>query len=135
MALTDGLRGSLSHADGRWQGFEGDDLVATIDLGKVKKIKRISAGFLQRSASWVFLPRSVEIAVSSDGQNFEIVKTLTHDVPPLSADPVIKDLGTETGGRNARFIRVHAQNIGVCPEGHPGVGQKAWLFADEIIVE
>ena len=33
-----------------------------------------------------------------------------------------------------RFIRVEAINIGVCPEWHPGKGQKAWIFADEILV-
>jgi hypothetical protein len=29
---------------------------------------------------------------------------------------------------------VEAIDIGVCPEWHPGKGQKAWIFADEILV-
>jgi len=28
-----------------------------------------------------------------------------------------------------------AKNRGVCPAWHPGAGQKAWLFVDEIAVE
>jgi len=135
LALTDGLRGSISPGDGRWQGFEGDDLVATIDLKKAKKISRVNVAFLQRAASWIFLPSSVEIAVSSDGQSFEPVQTLTHDVPALSPEPVVKEFSVETKGRKARYVRVHARNIGVCPDGHPGAGDKAWVMADEIVVE
>jgi hexosaminidase len=135
MPLTDGLRASATAGDRRWQGFQGDDLVATIDLKKAQKISRLSAGFFQRAASWVFLPRSVEFAISIDGKNFETVQTLTHDVPPLSREAVVREFAVETKGRKARFVRVHALNIGVCPEGHPGAGDKAWLFADEIVVE
>ncbi|OGD22654.1 MAG: hypothetical protein A2W03_16260 [Candidatus Aminicenantes bacterium RBG_16_63_16] len=135
LALTDGLRGSISPGDGRWQGFEGDDLAATIDLKKARKISRVSVGFLQRAASWIFLPRSVEVAVSNDGQSFEAVQTLTHDVPALSPDPVVKEFSVETQGRKARYVRVSARNIGVCPDGHPGAGEKAWVMADEIVIE
>lgn len=33
-----------------------------------------------------------------------------------------------------RFIRVKSKNIGICPPWHRGAGGKAWIFADEIIV-
>ncbi len=135
LALTDGLRGSNAPGDGRWQGFEGDDLAATIDLKKAKKVSRVSVAFLQRAASWTFLPSSVEIAVSTDGQSFEPVRTLTHDIPALSRDPMIKEFSVETNGGPVRYVRVRAKNIGVCPAGHPGAGDKAWIMADEIVVE
>jgi hypothetical protein len=35
----------------------------------------------------------------------------------------------------ARYVRVRAKNVGVCPAWHPGAGGKAWIFVDEIIVE
>jgi hypothetical protein len=36
---------------------------------------------------------------------------------------------------NATHIRVVAKNIGTCPDWHQGAGGKAWIFADEIIIE
>jgi hexosaminidase len=135
LALTDGLRGSPAVGDPRWLGFQGDDLVATIKLKKAQKISWVSAGFLQRAESRIFLPSSVEIAVSADGKDFETVQTLTHDVPPLSPGAMVKEFSTRVSGHRARFVRLRARNIGVCPEGHRAVGEKAWLFADEIVVE
>jgi hypothetical protein len=34
-----------------------------------------------------------------------------------------------------RYIRIVAKNRGVCPKWHPGKGDRAWLFADEVVVE
>lgn len=135
LALTDGLRGSIAPGDGRWQGFEGEDLVATIDLKKPTQVKRVSAAFLQRAASWIFLPSAVEISVSADGQSFEPAQTLTHDVPALNPDPLVKEFSAEAKGGAVRFVRVRARNIGLVPQGHPGAGDKAWVLADEIIVD
>jgi hexosaminidase len=135
LGLTDGIRGSKSYGDGRWQGFEQDDLVASIDLGKRQKITKIAAGFLQDSGAWIFLAANVEFAASINGRDFKVVATLSNDVSPLSTETIKKDFSAMLNGVRARFVRVHAKNIGACPEGHPGAGGKAWLFVDEIIVE
>lgn len=133
--LTNGLRGSKFMRDGLWQGFEGDDLIAKIDLGKPQNVHKITAGFLQNIGSWIFLPLSVEFSVSADGKDFQTLEMLQNDVSPKAAEIVKKDFTAEFPETKARFIRVHAKNRGVCPDWHSGAGGKAWLFADEIIVE
>ncbi len=133
--LTNGLRGSKSMRDGRWQGFEGVDLIAEIDLGKLQPIQKITAGFLQNISSWIFLPLTVEFSVSADGKHFQTLATLKNDVSPKAAEIVKKDFTAGFPETVVRFIRVHAKNRGVCPPWHAGAGRKAWLFADEIIVE
>jgi len=135
MALTDGLLGSRSQTDGRWQGFEGADLEAVIDLGAAKTVRRIAMRSLQNINSWIFLPPAVEYAVSSDGQAFEIVATIGNDVSPYLADVVIKEFEAVFEPRQARFIRVRAKSVSVVPDWHYGAAGKAWLFADEIVVE
>ncbi len=45
--VIDGRRGSPDFQDKEWLGFNGDDVVATLDLGEVKGIHRITIGFLQ----------------------------------------------------------------------------------------
>jgi hypothetical protein len=36
---------------------------------------------------------------------------------------------------DVKYIRVNAGNAGVCPPGHSGEGQPAWLFVDEILIQ
>ena len=134
--LVDGLRGSLDHTDGAWQGFEGVDLEATIDLGKVVPVRRVTAGFLENWSAWIFLPREVEFSVSRDGTSYDAVKRIQTDQKLSTPIPHAEDLSVAIPGTTpVRFIRVTARNIGVCPSWHPGAGGKAWIFSDEIIVE
>jgi len=135
IGLTDGLRGTSSHTDGRWQGFEGDDLIAEIDLGAAKRISRISAGFLQNANSWIFFPVSVDFAVSDDGRDYRTVATVVNDIPLQTAGAMLKEFSASVPDLNTRYIRLVAKNVGLCPDWHQGKGGKAWIFADEIIVE
>jgi hexosaminidase len=135
LALTDGLRGSNNRGDGRWQGFEGVDLTATIDLGREKSIDQISAGFLQDPNDWVFLPSSVEFFTSENGRDFRSLAVLTNNVSPLAPGIQRKDFAVKLTKVKSRWVRVRAKNIGTVPPGHAEPGGKAWLFADEIIVD
>jgi arylsulfatase len=133
-SLTDGKLGSRDHHDGRWLGFEADDLEAVIDLGKARKVSRIGLDCLRAQISWIFLPQSVEFAVSEDGNDWETV----HQAPVvLEPDPRTATLRieAEVHAGPVRYLRVRARNLGQCPEWHPGAGGKAWLFVDEIVVD
>jgi hexosaminidase len=134
-ALTDGLLGSPDINDGRWQGFEGQDLDAVIDLGGSRPVRRIAVRCLQNINSWVFLPTAVELAVSRDGQTYETMAEIANNVPPQLADVLIKEFEAAFEARPARFIRVRARSLGTVPDWHFGQGGQAWLFADEIVVE
>jgi alpha-glucosidase len=136
-ALTDGERAELNYAAGGWQGFEGCDLKAVIDLGKPKSIRRISAGFLGSPNDWIFLPLTVECSISEDGQTYRLLGSWQN---PRSwrdhADLIeIVNVPFDGSGSRARYIRIVAKSQKQCPEGHTGKGGKAWLFCDEIVVE
>ncbi|MBZ0198529.1 MAG: family 20 glycosylhydrolase [Ignavibacteriaceae bacterium] len=133
--LTNGIVGSENYGDGCWSGFYGVDLDAVIDLGENKSVKKLSAGFLQKISSWIFLPSKVEYYISSDGTNYTLVGEVVNDASDDKPDNFRKDFTFEIKSVETRYIKVVARSIGVCPEGHAGAGKKAWLFADEIVVE
>jgi hypothetical protein len=131
-ALIDGKWGSTKYGDGRWQGFNGYDLDAIIDLGQEIPIRSIRAGFLKDVKSWIFLPLEVVFFLSKDKETFQEVKTFTLPVPAEEGKTSLQDFYFEADLQVARYVRVKAKNVGLCPDWHPGSGGKAWLFADEI---
>ncbi len=133
--LTDGILGSENYGDGCWVGFYGNNLEAVIDLGETKLINKISTGFLQKISSWIFLPSKVEYYISTDGNNFTLAGEVIDDGSGDKKDTMRKTFTVEINPDESQYIKVIARSIGVCPEGHAGAGKKAWLFADEIIVE
>jgi predicted alpha-1,2-mannosidase len=135
-ALIDGARGGPDFRTGAWQGYQGQDFEAVIDLGEVKSVTRLGAGFLQDVGSWIWLPTRVEFELSLDGVNFSKAAAVSaRDVSDRDTRVSVRDLSSAFPRRDARFIRVRAFNYGAVPPWHPGAGGKAWIFVDEITVE
>ncbi|MEI6456267.1 MAG: FN3 associated domain-containing protein [bacterium] len=134
-ALINFIRGGENFSTGNWQGYEGGDIDALIDLGQIQEIRKIFMGSLQDQGSWIFFPVQVEFYLSADGKEFKKAGVVANDVPDSADGTMTKEFTLNTGNSKARFIRVVAKNRGTCPVWHPGAGQKAWVFADEIVVE
>ena len=133
--LVDGIRGTTDFHDGAWQGFEGTDLDAKIDLGKARPVARVKAGFIDDQASWIFLPLFMEVAISDDGSDFrtqQIVECTDRSQGHIART---KEFSAVLSGVSARYVRVRAKSMGKCPAWHAGAGGKAWLFVDEIMIE
>ena len=135
LAMIDGIRGTTNWSGGGWQGYQGQDLQATIDLGKVQKVSRLRAGFLQDVGAWIMMPRQVDFDVSTDGRVFRPAVSIPVDVPEKDYSVIIKDFVGSLAGVEARYVRIRARTYGKLPSWHAGSGGDAWIFVDEIIVE
>ena len=133
-ALVDGLRGGSDFRSGEWQGYQGQDVVMMIDLGKVVKLKRVGLSALQDQKSWIWLPSEVIISTSVNQRQWSST-TVTHDVDPKAEGGILRELWTGLLGRKARYIAITAKNAGPCPEWHPGKGGATWIFVDEVLIE
>ncbi len=133
--LIDGIRGSNDFHDGLWQGFNGVDFEGVIDLGSEKAISEVSPRFLQDMKAWIFMPASVEIALSNDGVNYFRKKIIENNIPQNDSLVVLKDFQASFNNDKARYIKVIGRGIKKCPPWHTGAGQDAWLFIDEIEVK
>jgi putative alpha-1,2-mannosidase len=133
-SLINGIRGKANWRLGNWQGYQGADLIAVVDLGQVKPVKQVTIGALQDTRSWIVFPKYVEYWVSDDGRNYKLAATVNTKVD-------VKDLKVQTQdfvatlNANARFIKLVARQYGPLPEWHESKGEQSYIFADEIIVE
>jgi hypothetical protein len=133
-ALVDGLRGGNDYRTGEWQGFQGQHLLATVDLGRVERVRRLGLGVLQDQRSWIWYPAVVEFAVSMNGRQWSSV-VATHDVSREEEGALTKVLWTGEVAKRARYVKIIARSAGPCPEWHPGAGHPSWIFADEFLLE
>lgn len=134
--LTDGVLGSDNHADGFWTGWQGEDLQATVDLGKTTSVQSVSMRFLQQSGSWILLPRAVRYYASRDGRRWQLLQTTSFDVDPQDEQRSVHDARyAAPRPMQTRYLRVEIDKFGNLPPGHTGAGRPAFFFVDEIVVE
>ncbi|MEJ5303920.1 MAG: glycoside hydrolase family 92 protein [Bacteroidales bacterium] len=133
-ALIDGLRGPENWRLGGWQGYQGNDFEAVVDLGNIMPISYVGAGFIHDIGAWIWAPKKVEFEVSEDARNWKPV--LSIDSPVSIDDYTARKL--DLGGKinlKARYVKVKAMNLGKIPQWHLGAGGDAYIFIDEIIIK
>jgi len=136
IALINKLRGGSDFKTGNWQGYEGVNVEATIDLGKVIEINSIAMEFLQDENSWIFMPEYVKFEISENGTDFVELNKIENNINPESAGSIIKDFEIKLDKKTkVRFVKVFAKNRALCPEWHKGAGNKSWIFTDEVWVK
>ena len=141
-ALTDGLYGGTTYVES-WVGWCGRNADLVIDLGRDCDVTTISADFLHQLGAWILLPKRVEYQTATDVQDCGDLDRLPwqpfghHDFAE-DRDGQVKFVAAEVsrqdGSVRARYIRLHAESLGLCPDWHYGVGYPAWFFLDEINV-
>lgn len=127
--LLNGFEGNHRFNNGQWLGFNGDDLDALIDLDSIKPVSKVGINILNYHWQRMWAPKKLTIEVSEDGKEFkEVFSGGNFDINGINR------IRVEFPLTKARYIRVLAKNIGRIPVGEYGEGEKAWLMADEIIV-
>jgi predicted alpha-1,2-mannosidase len=133
--LIDGLRGDENWRKGGWQGFQGQDFEAIIDLGKETTISFLGADFLQDTRSWILMPVKIDFEASNDYVTFENISSIGNALPDTVMETRIISFGGNVKPVTARYIKVKAKNYGKLPVWHPGAGSDAFIFIDEIYIK
>ena len=132
--LIDGLRGNDSFKTGRWQGYRIPSLTVDVDMGAVRDITAVAMGFLQDTGSWIFMPRAIEVEASVDGQLYTRLGAAANAMPERQP-AAVADLEVRPAQPvRGRYLRMRVSGHGALPPWHPGAGEMAWIFADEIII-
>lgn len=131
--LTDELYGGTSFVES-WIGWEGKNGSFILDLGKEVDIRVIESDFLHQLGQWVFLPKKVSYAISSDNQSYQAFGT-TDIAEDQSVEVKFFQARSEKQQPvKGRYVKVEIEGVNTCPSWHCGVGHQAWFFMDEIRV-
>lgn len=133
--IIDGIRGYIDWRKGGWQGYQGQDFTAIVDLKSLKNVSAVSLGCLQDTRSWILMPTLVKIEVSEDGKHFKPAGSIENTIADSVLENIIHDYKVSFPAVTARYIKVIAKNYGILPKWHQGAGGEAFIFTDEINVE
>ncbi|UKJ08049.1 GH92 family glycosyl hydrolase [Solitalea lacus] len=134
--LLDGTLGSYDFRDGKWFATDNGQLSLTIELEKPIAIKKLNIRFMENTGSWIFIPKSIRFKVSADGSNYVDLGTIKNEMPLTHPEIVIKEFSKENNAKEkVKFIKIEVENAGKLPGWHPGAGNIAWMFMDELTIE
>ncbi|HTS44228.1 MAG TPA: family 20 glycosylhydrolase [Puia sp.] len=130
--LVNGVVTERAGNSAEWLGWRGEDMEALIDLGDQENISKVNIHTMDQKRGRFYAPASVEIFVSSNGNDFSSVGKTS------SFDPDHDNLGNmsiQFSNIATRYIKIVAKNAGTIPEGQPGAGGPSRMLIDEIQVD
>ncbi len=134
-ALIDGFCSTMDREYG-WQGWQGEDMVATIDLGEVRRVDTLEMSFLQDQQNGIFLPASIRLESAGADGLFSLYHEQADTTAARKAEPARSTLSffpQFSMSLSARYLRITAKNLGPFPNWYGSKGD-CWLFCDEIVV-
>ncbi|HHV86168.1 MAG TPA: family 20 glycosylhydrolase [Petrimonas sp.] len=130
--LVDGLFGnSTNYRTGKWIGFKGEDMAAIIDMLEPTEISTAEIRNCVVTGDWIFDASEIILESSNNDSTFTVVnsqKLLDANTTHWS------DIATHTLSFNpvtARYYKLTVKPT-IIPAWHPGKGNKAYMFIDEI---
>lgn len=132
--LVDGEIAENGYGGGIVLGFEGLDVEITVTLDEPIPVRTIAADFLQITPPAIYLPVSVDFAVSENGTNFRTVATVLPKATEQDAGPLHERLQVTDLDITAKAVRVRASNGGRVPPDHRAPQALRWTFISEVLV-
>ncbi len=133
-ALIDGKGGNKILNSNAWIGFQTDTVLLKATLAKPQKVKQVMLHVLQNQGAWIFLPQKVEVYGARNGSDeWELLGEKSFEIPPKAEKEqcraIFIDL-KECPKTTQIILKVYP--LATLPEWHPGKGNAAWLFMDEV---
>jgi hypothetical protein len=131
--LNDNIGGNLNFKNGEWLGYNNDTVELNITLRKKQTVSSVLIDIFQDEGSWLFLPEQVQVLyydvkqkifLSAVNKNFvaEKASPKNYNLQNIAFEkPIVTD--------RLKIIILPLKKI---PDWHPGKGNHAWFFIDEV---
>jgi len=134
-SFVDAVRGTNVYKSVEWVAWNGKPIDIIVDMDQTEPYSSVTAGFLSNKSSYIFLPQSLAVAVSEDGENYSEVADAYYGVEPEDAPDDITDLTLSFPETTARYIKLTVTPVEAVPQWHHASGRRTFVFIDEIIVK
>lgn len=129
--LINHTKASNNFTDKEWMGFDSPVSMIFI-FNENTSISSIDIGYLNHPGSWIFPPYKITIYISYNGLDF--IEKSSNELPvPIPVSDAVEETFSIPFNKSVKGLKLEFENVSQIPDWHEGVGNKAWLFMDEII--
>lgn len=133
--LFDAVKGDNNFRSGKWLGFREKPVDLHLQFSSAQQVSSVTLSSLIDIGGYIFPPAEIQVWSGTAKDNLKLVGTLK---PRQPSDD--KNGSYQTGftcsfpTQLASHLRLVVKGVNPLPAWHPGKGQKAWVFVDEIFI-
>ncbi|HTM98358.1 MAG TPA: FN3 associated domain-containing protein [Pedobacter sp.] len=132
--LNDFVVGSTNFRLGNWLAWRFTKMDVLMKFGKPVLVQNITLSSLVDVASYIMPPKDIEIWGGNDEKQLKLLGHVSPEQPTMVKAPFLTAFECKFSPTTVKFIRVKVTPVFSLPSWHPGKGDKAWVFFDEVMV-
>ena len=133
--LADGIKSAREQGSGNWLGYRDNESQSYLLFKKPVKASSVTLSMLRNVGGYIFPPTRIEVWGGVNEQSMKLLKVLSPPMPDKTTsnnDDLVFE--ADFPAQELSCIKVLAKPLGKLPAWHPGKGEKAWIFIDEVLV-
>ncbi len=117
-----------------WLGFREQPFAAWFYFDTVQTVNSISVSYNESVQSYLMPPSEVEIWGGNEKNGMKLLKKVSPQQPTKEQKDFvgIEGIKIDIPQSNYKCYKIVAKNVLKLPSWHPGKGDKAWIFIDEV---
>lgn len=132
--LIDRMKSEINFKSGTWLAWRQTPMEVMLVFNKPITIKNVMLSVLKNSASYIFPPQQIEVWGGTTKSNLRLIGKAT-PVQLSGMEPAsIKGYDCNVSTAPINYIKLKVKPVPKLPAWHPGKGDKAWLFVDELLL-
>ncbi|QEC52049.1 Fn3 domain-containing protein [Anseongella ginsenosidimutans] len=132
--LFDLDNGSMDIRDGKWLGYRGGELSASLEFKEPHTLNGVALSTFMNTGGYIFPPASVEVWGGADSSQLALLYKKSFEMPG-EHQPAGKHIYECPLEKQAvSYLKVVVKPLAELPSWHAGKGQPAWVFVDEILL-
>lgn len=132
--LFDGKLGDSNFKSGKWLGFKETSFEAFLYFNKPTTISKVTLSTLILVGSYIMPAQEVQVWGGSQIGNLTLLKTLRPTQPTQIEPFMVRGLECSFNPKEVSILKLVGKPVAKLPVWHPGKGEKAWFFIDEVFL-
>lgn len=135
ITIADGVKSDRQQNSGKWLGYRDNEFQSYLLFKKPVKASNVTLSMLRNVGGFIFPPVRIEVWGGANEKSLKLLKVIMPEMPVKetpNSENLIFDAAFEP--QELSCIKLVAKPLSKLPAWHPGKGEKAWVFVDEVFV-
>ena len=127
-------KGEADYRFGGWVAFRENRMECLLQFSKPVPVQSVTLSSLVDVGGYIMPTKSIEIWGGDESKNMKLLGRLIPEQPAIAKPSIMKGFECKFNTATVRYIKIVATPVSKLPAWHPGKGEKAWIFIDEVLV-
>ena len=134
ITLSNRQKGDLNYRTDKWLGYRGNDMVAMLYFNKPALLSSVSFSTIIDVAAYLMPAKELEVWGGTKSGNMVLLKKLVPSQPDSLKAAYLTSYECSFKPIEISVLKVVVKPVMKLPQWHPGKGQNAWVFIDEVFL-